>query len=155
MTLHITPLWVSHVTIQGASEKPVKAELQPPGLNATNFHYQVRHNNVFKAPMPVGSSPNATHQLPTVVISPAYEPACGIQLEAGRDYLLAGQLSGDKGGPLMTFLCGQVLLESKEESQKHDVLEWKEVPVEMQQKLKAHAFDPLCQKLKAETAKGL
>jgi hypothetical protein len=55
----------------------------------------------------------------------------------------------------MTFLCGQVLLESKEESQKHDVLEWKEVPVEMQQKLKAHAFDPLCQKLKAETAKGL
>jgi hypothetical protein len=86
--------------------------------------------------------------VPVNVYSASYDNACGIQLEPGHEYLLAGQFVN---GTMVTRLCGQILRETPKAGQpKDDILEWGEVPVQLQNKLGSQALDQLCPGLLAQ-----
>uniref|UniRef100_A0A183BM62 NTR domain-containing protein n=1 Tax=Globodera pallida TaxID=36090 RepID=A0A183BM62_GLOPA len=79
--------------------------------------------------------------LPVNVYTATEDAACGILLESGHEYLLAGDYVN---GTMVTGLCRQILLENLKESRKHDILEWGEVPQKLKEQLEKQEFDHQC-----------
>ncbi|RCN30707.1 tissue inhibitor of metalloproteinase [Ancylostoma caninum] len=116
--------WVSHVRVKlRVSKQPMPPGSARKGLN--NLRYAVNHVRVYKRPNGVGN-------LPAEIYTPSEPPACGLIIEAGKEYLLAGKIHN---GTLHTVLCGQVLGDNPTEELYENVLEWSKVPKQLQEKL--------------------
>ncbi|KHJ93336.1 hypothetical protein OESDEN_06757 [Oesophagostomum dentatum] len=116
--------WVSHVRVKlRVTKQPLPAGSARKGLN--NIRYAVSHEQVFKRP------PGVTN-LPPEIYTPSEPPACGLLIDAGKEYLLAGKMHN---GTLHTVLCGQVLVDNPSEELYENVLEWKKVPSNLIEKL--------------------
>uniref|UniRef100_A0A7E4UT26 NTR domain-containing protein n=1 Tax=Panagrellus redivivus TaxID=6233 RepID=A0A7E4UT26_PANRE len=119
--------WVAHTKIDLRQTK--QANPTRKGLN--NIRYKVTYGDVFKKPDNISS-------LPTDIYTPSEPPACGLLLEAGKEYLLAGRIVN---GTATTVLCGQILQDDPEAQTYEKVLEWGEVAASLKNRLKIHAFD--------------
>ncbi|CAJ0582613.1 unnamed protein product, partial [Mesorhabditis spiculigera] len=118
--------WVSHLKVKvRVSKQPLPAGSTRKGLN--NLKYGVEHVHVYKKPANMS-------QLPDEIFTPSESPACGLIIEAGTEYLLAGSFNG---GSLYTVLCGQVLPDNRSEDQFENVLQWKKVPADFDKTLQA------------------
>ncbi|CAJ0589896.1 unnamed protein product [Cylicocyclus nassatus] len=118
--------WVSHVRIKlRISKQPMPPGTGRKGLN--NIRYAVIHEKVFKRPSGVAN-------LPAEIYTPSEPPACGLIIDAGKEYLLAGRMLN---GTLHTVLCGQVLADNPSEELYENVLEWKKVPRQLITKLES------------------
>uniref|UniRef100_A0A8R1IQV2 NTR domain-containing protein n=1 Tax=Caenorhabditis japonica TaxID=281687 RepID=A0A8R1IQV2_CAEJA len=73
--------------------------------------------------------------LPNEIFTPSESPACGLKIDAGKEYLLAGRVEGPNA--LFTVLCGQVLPDDRAAVAFENVLEWKNVPEALQTEIKA------------------
>ncbi|CAI4222672.1 unnamed protein product [Auanema sp. JU1783] len=114
--------WVSHVKIRLRSTKqPNSSDPNRPGLN--HIKYDVEHVKVFK-------KPNDVQTLPTQIFTPSESAACGLILDTGNEYLLAGRMNN---GSLTTVICGQVLPEQPVENASGVVLQWSQVPKDLAQ----------------------
>ncbi|PAV69533.1 hypothetical protein WR25_12000 [Diploscapter pachys] len=60
-------------------------------------------------------------ELPNEIYTPSERPACGLVIEAGKEYLLAGRI---ESGVPFTVLCGQVLPDDSGATEYENVLEW-------------------------------
>ncbi|GMT08892.1 hypothetical protein PFISCL1PPCAC_189, partial [Pristionchus fissidentatus] len=119
--------WVSHLKIKlRVSKQPVPGDNTRKGLN--NIRYAVEHLETFKKPA------NMT-KLPEEIFTPSESPACGLILDVGKEYLLAGRVA--PGGTLSTVICGQVRPDDRSEELFENVLEWKKVPTSFPPKMKA------------------
>ncbi|CAJ0960986.1 unnamed protein product, partial [Mesorhabditis belari] len=98
------------------TKQPLPEGSTRKGLN--NLRYGVEHLQVFKKPSNLSTLPNE-------IFTPSEPPACGLIVEAGREYLLAGSLNGDA---LYTVLCGQILPDNKLGETIESRLEWKNIP---------------------------
>ncbi|KAK0410800.1 hypothetical protein QR680_005328 [Steinernema hermaphroditum] len=126
--------WVSHARILIRQTKQKMPDGSPrKGLN--NIKYSVKHIDTFKVPNELNGT------LPTSVFTPSEAPACGLFLDAGKEYLLAGRY---EDGILMTVLCGQILYDDPKQSEFENVLEWEQVPDTLQNRLKAGILDRQC-----------
>ncbi|ETN69139.1 hypothetical protein NECAME_05356 [Necator americanus] len=105
------------------TKQPLPAGSSRKGLN--NIRYAVNHERIYKRPPGVSN-------LPAEIYTPSEPPACGLIIDAGKEYLLAGQMHN---GTLHTVLCGQVPVDNPTEALYENVLEWKNVPKELQEKL--------------------
>ncbi|KAK6024388.1 hypothetical protein OSTOST_09800 [Ostertagia ostertagi] len=76
--------------------------------------------------------PSDLKTLPAEIYTPSEPPACGLLIDTGKEYLLAGKIHN---GTLLTVLCGQVLVDNPAEELYENVLEWKKVPKQLQEKL--------------------
>ncbi|KAK6053467.1 hypothetical protein COOONC_09029 [Cooperia oncophora] len=76
--------------------------------------------------------PSDLKTLPGEIYTPSEPPACGLLIDVGKEYLLAGKIHN---GTLLTVLCGQVLVDNPAEELYENVLEWKKVPKQLQEKL--------------------
>ncbi|CAJ0950444.1 unnamed protein product, partial [Mesorhabditis belari] len=109
--------WVSHLKVKlRITKQPLPEGSTRKGLN--NLRYGVEHLQVFKKPSNLSTLPNE-------IFTPSEPPACGLIVEAGREYLLAGSLNGDA---LYTVLCGQILPDNKLGETIESRLEWKNIP---------------------------
>ncbi|GMS78481.1 hypothetical protein PENTCL1PPCAC_656, partial [Pristionchus entomophagus] len=119
--------WVSHLKIKlRVSKQPMPGDDSRKGLN--NIRYAVEHLEVFKKP------DNLTN-LPNEIYTPSEPPACGLILDVGKAYLLAGRVA--PGGTLLsTVICGQVRPDDTREELFENVLEWKKVPTSFPPKMK-------------------
>ncbi|EPB68030.1 tissue inhibitor of metalloproteinase [Ancylostoma ceylanicum] len=116
--------WVSHVKVKlRVSKQPMPPGSARKGLN--NLRYAVNHLKVYKRP-------NGVANLPAEIYTPSEPPACGLIIDAGKEYLLAGKIHN---GTLHTVLCGQVLGDNPTEELYENVLEWSKVPKQLQDKL--------------------
>uniref|UniRef100_A0A7I4YU54 NTR domain-containing protein n=1 Tax=Haemonchus contortus TaxID=6289 RepID=A0A7I4YU54_HAECO len=116
--------WVSHVKVKlRVSKQPMPPGSPRKGLN--NHRYAVEHIKVYKKPSDLKT-------LPAEIYTPSEPPACGLLIDAGKEYLLAGKIHN---GTLLTVLCGQVLVDNPAEELYENVLEWKKVPKQLQEKL--------------------
>ncbi|KAL6742210.1 hypothetical protein Aduo_015382 [Ancylostoma duodenale] len=116
--------WVSHVRVKlRVSKQPMPPGSARKGLN--NLRYAVNHVRVYKRP-------NGAPNLPAEIYTPSEPPACGLIIDAGKEYLLAGKIHN---GTLHTVLCGQVLVDNPTEELYENVLEWSKVPKQLQEKL--------------------
>ncbi|WKX90685.1 hypothetical protein Q1695_009492 [Nippostrongylus brasiliensis] len=116
--------WVSHVSVKlRVSKQPMPPGSPRKGLN--NHRYAVKHVKVFKKPAGVA-------ELPAEIYTPSEPPACGLIIDSGHDYLLAGK---NYNSTLFTVLCGQVLADNPSEELYENVLEWKKVPQPLIEKL--------------------
>uniref|UniRef100_A0A914E3A2 NTR domain-containing protein n=1 Tax=Acrobeloides nanus TaxID=290746 RepID=A0A914E3A2_9BILA len=125
--------WVARVQIltrQTKQKMPEGSERR--GLN--NIRYNVKYVNVYKTP---NEFKNAT--LPESIYTPSERPACGIILEAGKEYLLAGRYVNNI---MLTQLCGQVLSDDPTKETFENVFEWQNVPKALEQNLQSKAFEP-------------
>uniref|UniRef100_A0A1I8A6E0 NTR domain-containing protein n=1 Tax=Steinernema glaseri TaxID=37863 RepID=A0A1I8A6E0_9BILA len=123
--------WVSHARILIRQTKQKLPDGSPrKGLN--NIKYSVKHVDTYKVPKELNGT------LPTSVFTPSEAPACGLFLDAGKEYLLAGRF---EDGILMTVLCGQILYDNPKQSEFENVLEWEQVPDTLRNRLKAGIFD--------------
>ncbi|VDO80056.1 unnamed protein product [Heligmosomoides polygyrus] len=109
------------------------------GLN--NHRYAVNHIKVYKPHICTWfrcitklQKPADVSELPSEIYTPSEPPACGLIIDAGKEYLLAGKIHN---GTLFTVLCGQVLVDNPSEELYENVLEWKKVPKQLQEKLPA------------------
>ncbi|VDP10953.1 unnamed protein product [Heligmosomoides polygyrus] len=85
--------------------------------------YRVQHREVFKSPIKEDA-------LPSNINSPSTEAACGVHLEIGRQYLLAG--SHISNGTYSTFRCGQIVEDGGNNSTDFGMpTEWDQVPEQM------------------------
>ncbi|KAE9419493.1 hypothetical protein Angca_004326 [Angiostrongylus cantonensis] len=117
--------WVSRLKVRiRVSKQPMPPGSLRKGLN--NIRYAVKHLKIYKKP----SSMTAT--LPTDIYTPSEPAACGLIIEAGREYLLAGRIHNNT---LYTVLCGQVLIDNPSEELYENVLEWRKVPNQLREKL--------------------
>ncbi|CAD6186916.1 unnamed protein product [Caenorhabditis auriculariae] len=117
--------WVSHVKVKARVGKQGLPEGSTrKGLN--NLRYHVEHLDVFKKPE------NMT-QLPEEIFTPSETPACGIKIDAGKEYLLAGRV--ETPSALFTVICGQVLSDNPAENQYENVLQWQNVPQSLRSQL--------------------
>ncbi|KAF8384824.1 cri-2, partial [Pristionchus pacificus] len=118
--------WVSHLKIKlRVSKQPVPGDETRKGLN--NIRYAVEHLEVFKKPSNLTALPNE-------IFTPSEPPACGLILDVGKEYLLAGRVA--PGGTLSTVICGQVRPDDTREELFENVLEWKKVPTSFPPKMK-------------------
>ncbi|KAJ1351355.1 hypothetical protein KIN20_007348 [Parelaphostrongylus tenuis] len=126
--------WVSHLKVMmRISKQPMPAGSPRKGLN--NIRYAVKHLKIYKKPS------NMTATLPTDIYTPSESAACGLIIEAGREYLLAGSVHN---GTLYTVLCGQIMVDNPREELYENVLEWRKVPKELQEKLESSNVEYLC-----------
>uniref|UniRef100_A0A1I7XMS5 NTR domain-containing protein n=1 Tax=Heterorhabditis bacteriophora TaxID=37862 RepID=A0A1I7XMS5_HETBA len=115
---------VSHVKVAlRVTKQPMPVGSSRKGLN--NIRYVVEHMHVYKKPSNISV-------LPSEIYTPSEPPACGLLIHSGKEYLLAGRIENSS---LFTVLCGQVLLDNPSEDLFENVLEWKNVPVNLQQSL--------------------
>ncbi|KAE9549429.1 hypothetical protein FO519_007362 [Halicephalobus sp. NKZ332] len=101
------------------------------GLN--NIRYTVSFAKVYKSPKELNGT------LPREIYTPSEPPACGLLIEAGKEYLLAGRY---ENGIMTTVLCGQILLDDSTQSKFENVLEWNNVPNSLRNRLDIKAFEP-------------
>ncbi|KAI1719546.1 tissue inhibitor of metalloproteinase domain-containing protein [Ditylenchus destructor] len=103
------------------------------------LHYKVTHIEVFKLPSELN-----TTDLPKDIYSAENEGLCGINLEPGHEYLLAGNFYRD--GTLGTSLCGQIVIPDVKRNNSA-IFEWREVPKSLQDQLQMNAFEHKCHNL--------
>lgn len=129
--------WVARVKINSRKD----AQKMPPGITdrqiPSNTKYEVEYVHIFK-----GGETDANKTMNKTIFTPMEDGSCGLLLEEKHQYLLSGRFIN---GTMLTTICSQILLEDLKESRKHDILEWNEVPEELQQKLHSNKFASLCQ----------
>uniref|UniRef100_A0A914H439 NTR domain-containing protein n=1 Tax=Globodera rostochiensis TaxID=31243 RepID=A0A914H439_GLORO len=133
--------WVAHVQVV----KRQDGVRMPAGIidrqTDLNSRHEIKYLKMFKISkeMPVNQQNQVI--LPVNVYTATEDAACGILLESGHEYLLAGDYVN---GTMVTGLCRQILLENLKESRKHDILEWGEVPQKLKEQLEKQEFDHQC-----------
>ncbi|KHJ75324.1 hypothetical protein OESDEN_25060 [Oesophagostomum dentatum] len=87
--------------------------------------YTVEHVRVIKIPPGLSS-------LSEEIFTPKHSATCGLQLDVGKEYLLAGK-SND--GVLRVISCGQIISDDPEDQSFGIVMEWKNVSEKLQQQI--------------------
>uniref|UniRef100_A0AC35FMV8 NTR domain-containing protein n=1 Tax=Panagrolaimus sp. PS1159 TaxID=55785 RepID=A0AC35FMV8_9BILA len=124
--------WVAHAKVQIRQTKTKMPENPSrPGLN--NIRYNVEYGKIYKSPADLKG------ELPKEIYTPSERPACGLLIDAGKEYLLAGRY---ENGTMTTVLCGQILSDDSNKETFESVLEWKNVPKTLQNRLDIKAFEP-------------
>uniref|UniRef100_A0A9J2QAY5 NTR domain-containing protein n=1 Tax=Ascaris lumbricoides TaxID=6252 RepID=A0A9J2QAY5_ASCLU len=76
--------WVSHLRVKfRVTKQPMPNNPLRKGF--TNIRYGAHHIRIYKVPPQFANS-----TLPTEIFTPSEAAACGLVLEAGKEYLLAG-----------------------------------------------------------------
>ncbi|WKY10915.1 hypothetical protein Q1695_002903 [Nippostrongylus brasiliensis] len=102
--------FVSHIKVTAVNKNGADSETPPQTV------YTVTHVSILK-------KPNGT-QLPNTISTSSSSASCGVTLEIGKEYLIAGSC---EDGSLHSGSCGQISPDEPEDSSFGIVMEWKDV----------------------------